>query len=89
MHASFRHHALIRRQQKRGMYSEDGEREIPACEIQGSFSGENSIWICIPLSYSVNLLKVLNVSVIIVLMVLRLEIYLSHWLGPFPFCSKM
>ena len=29
MHASFRHHALIRRQQKRGMYSEDGEREIP------------------------------------------------------------
>ena len=69
--------------------SEDGEREIPACEIQGSFSGENSIWICIPLSYSVNLLKVLNVSVIIVLMVLRLEIYLSHWLGPFPFCSKM
>ena len=69
--------------------SEDGEREIPACEIQGRFSGENSIWICIPLSYSVNLLKVLNVSVIIVLMVLRLEIYLSHWLGPFPFCSKM
>jgi len=29
MHASSRHHALIRRQQKRGMYSEDGEREIP------------------------------------------------------------
>ena len=27
--------------------SEDGEREIPACPIQGSFSGGNSIWICI------------------------------------------
>lgn len=64
------------------------EREIPACGIQGSFSGGNSIRMWIPYSYPINLLKVLNVGVITVLMILRVEVYFSHWLRPFPYCSK-
>lgn len=47
------------------------ERDIPAYEVQKSFSGGNSICIWIPYSYPINLLKVLDVGVITVLMILR------------------